>query len=167
MKPNPTRPCPWTCVVPPAATARSALDAVAALAAPLGRSDQRLLEAALFDGHSCTDLARSLGAEAADIRRRLGETMLALHGALIGEPGEGAVAAMLALHALDALDLDEAMLVDAMLAHQPALRRVHAGYCELVGELCLMVARVAPPPCPVPPCPVPPCGGIPDEVAAN
>lgn len=152
-KPIPTHSGPWTAVAPPAAaTARTAFASVAGLAAPLGRADERLLEAALFDGHRCTELARCLGVEAADVRRRLGAAMLALHGALIGEPGEGAVAAMLALHALDALDPDEAALVDAMLAHQPALHRIHAGYCELVGELCLRVARVAPPPCPIPPC---------------
>lgn len=151
-------PSPRASMLPPAAPAVGAFAAVAALAGPLGRADQRLLEAALFDGHSCSELARALGVEAADVRRRLGMAMLALHGALIGSgapdapgPGGGATAAMLALHALDALDPDEAALVDAMLAHQPALQRVHAGYCELVGELCLMVARVEPPPCPVPP----------------
>jgi hypothetical protein len=153
-------PPPRASMLPPAAPARGAFAAVAALAGPLGRADQRLLEAALFDGHRCTELARSLGVAAADVRRRLGMAMLALHGALTGsapaasgpgEPDGGAVAAMLALHALDALDPDEAALVDAMLAYQPALQRVHAGYCELVGELCLMVARIEPPPCPVPP----------------
>jgi hypothetical protein len=147
-KPIPTHPGPWT-AAPPAATARTAF---AKLATPLGRADERLLEAALFDGHGCTELARCLGVEAAAVRRRLGAAMLALHGALIGEPGEGAVAALLALHALDALDPDEAALVDTMLAHQPALRHIHDGYCELVGELCLRVARVAPPPCPIPSC---------------
>ncbi|TMQ13586.1 MAG: hypothetical protein E6J90_28285 [Deltaproteobacteria bacterium] len=143
-------PSAWTPAGPTGAP-RGAFAAVAALAGPLGRADQRLLEAALLDGHRCSELARALGVEAAEVRRRLGAAMLALHAALIGEPAHGPVASLLALRALDALDPDEAALVDAILAHDPALQRIHAGYCELVGELCLLVARVAPPPCPMPP----------------
>jgi hypothetical protein len=56
----------------------------------------------------------------------------------------GAVAAMLVLRALDALDPDEAALIDVMLLHQPALQRSYAGYEELVGELCALVPRITP-----------------------
>jgi hypothetical protein len=142
-------PAAWPSIA--AARGSRAAFAEVALAGPVDRADRRLLEAALFEGRRCTELACALGVEPAEIRRRLGATMLALHAARIGDPGEGAVPAMLALHALDALDPDEAALVDAMLAHRPALRRMHAGYRELVGELCLQVAPVLPPPCRVPP----------------
>jgi hypothetical protein len=53
---------------------------------------------------------------------------------------------MLALRALDALDPDEAELVDMMLLHQPALQRAYEDHLALVGELCTMVPRIAPSP---------------------
>ncbi|HEY0484497.1 MAG TPA: hypothetical protein VGD37_43550 [Kofleriaceae bacterium] len=124
----------------------SAISPVRAAFAALAPADQRLLDAVLFDGQSCTDLARSLGIPAADVRRRLGAAMRSLHAVPPGEPGGAATAAMLALHALDALDADEAALVDAMLAHQPALQRAHAGYRDLVAELCLITPPLAPSP---------------------
>jgi hypothetical protein len=116
--------------------------------AMLDSVEQQLLEAALFDGQRCADLAGVLGVPAIEVRQRLGRAMLELRAVLADRESCGSepMAVMLALHALDALDSDEAALVDAMLAHQPALRRTHAGYCELVGELCLMVPHAEPPP---------------------
>jgi hypothetical protein len=54
--------------------------------------------------------------------------MLELHAMLAVRDADrgGAVAAMLVLRALDALDADEAELVDVMLEHQPALQRSYA-----------------------------------------
>ena len=62
--------------------------------------------------------------------------------------GEGgsAVAATLALHALDALDPDEAETIDVMLRQEPALQRLYDEYREVVGVLCMMVPRVTPSP---------------------
>jgi hypothetical protein len=50
------------------------------------------------------------------------------------------------LRALDALDPDEAELIDVMLLHQPALQRAYDDYQSLVGALCTMVPRAAPTP---------------------
>ena len=107
---NPPTPAPWT------ATAAATSQVEAAFAA-LDRTQQRLLAAMVFDGDSCTRLARSLGASATSVRQQAGAAMLALHDALApqagGDGGDGgargddrggAVAAMLALRALDALD---------------------------------------------------------------
>jgi hypothetical protein len=58
----------------------------------------------------------------------------------------GAVAAMLALRALDVLDADEAVVIDAMLEHQATLMLEYGEYCALVGELCTMAAPMAPRP---------------------
>jgi hypothetical protein len=122
--------------------------------ARLDGADRRLVEAALFGGWTCAEIARSTGAAPGDIRRRIGAAMQALHGA--GMPDEdsrsGAVAAMLALRALDALDPDEAAVIDAMLEprgradqdQRLALTGEYRAYCELVAELCMMAPRVAP-----------------------
>ena len=114
----------------------------------LDRVDQDLLEAVLFDGCSCVEIARAIGAAPSEIRWRVGAAMLELHAAQMrdGETDHGAVATMLALRALDALDLDEAAVIDVMLEHEPAQLHAYAGFCELVGELCLMVSEAAPPP---------------------
>jgi hypothetical protein len=146
MKLLPVSPASWTSVAPEASPARAAF-------AALDLAAGQLLEAALFDGCTCTELACMRGVATTEVRTSLANAMHALRAMLVAEPGEpvegGAVAAMLALHALDTLDPDEAAVVDAMLAYQPALRRAHAGYCALVGELCLLVPPAEPPPCDV------------------
>lgn len=118
--------------------------------ATLDRGQQRLLEAVLFEARSCTEIAQAIGAPASAIRGRVSTALRELDAVRIAPDDErdrgGAVAAMLALRALEALDPDEAELVDVMLAHQPALLRAYADDCERVGELCAMVARVAPSP---------------------
>lgn len=143
---NPAFPALWTPPAPATSPARVAF-------ATLDAWRQRMLESVLFDGWSCTELARSLGAAATEIRSEVSAAMGELRAALAvpddgggRDHGGGAVAAMLVLRALDALDPDEAALVDAMLAHQPALQRAHAEDCELVGELCRMVPPVPPAP---------------------
>jgi hypothetical protein len=138
---NTSTPAAWT------ATA-AAPPLVRAAFATLDRTQQRLLESMVFDGHSCTRLAQSLGASASFVRREAGAAMLALHEALAAprEVRGGAVAVMLALRALDALDPDEAELVDMMLLHQPALQRAYDDHLALVGELCTMVPRTPPSP---------------------
>jgi hypothetical protein len=115
--------------------------------ARLDGADQRLVEAALFDGWTCAEIARSTGAAPSEIRRRIGAAMQELHAVQMcdQESSYGAVAAMLALRALDALDVDEAAVIDAMLEQQAALMSEYGAYCELVGELCMMAPRVAPP----------------------
>lgn len=122
--------------------------------ATLDRTQQRLIDAVLFDGRSCTEIAQAIGAPALEIRSQVSAAMQALRVQLEAhdEHGDrggiaGAVAGMLVLRALDVLDADEAELVDAMIAHQPALQGVHADDCELVGALCALAPRVAPPPC--------------------
>jgi len=126
----------------------SATSAARAAFATLARRQQRLLEAVMFEGASCTQLARSLGATATDVRHELGAVMLALYAQLA--PSDrvdgGAVAAMLVLRALDALDQDETELIDVMLLHRPELQRSYAGYEALVGELCALVPRITPAP---------------------
>jgi hypothetical protein len=114
----------------------------------LDRVDRDLLEAVLFDGCSCVEIARAIGVAPSAIRWRVGAAMLELHAVQLrdDETDHGAVAAMLALRALDALDLDEAAVIDVMLEHEPAQLHAYAGYCEVVGELCLMVPQVAPSP---------------------
>jgi len=116
--------------------------------ATLDRRQQGLLEAVVFEGASCTQLARKTGLAASEVRREIGTAMLAMYAQLtLPDQGDGgAVAAMLLLRALDALDPDETELVDVMLLHQPALQRCYAGYEDLVAELCLLVPRVAPAP---------------------
>ena len=138
---NQVRPEPWN---PPA----QATSAACAAFATLDRMAQQLLAAMLFDGQRCTQIAQSIGGSATEVRRRAGAAMLALHAAPTVTDGDrgGAVAAMLALRALDALDPDEAEAVDGMLRHQPALQRSYDGYRELVGVLCTMVPRVTPSP---------------------
>lgn len=113
----------------------------------LDRVDRDLLEAVLFDGRTCVDLARAIGVAPSEIRWRVGAAMLELHAEQMGdgETDHGAVATMLALRALDALDPDEAAVIDVMLEREPSQLRAYAGYCELVGELCLMASQVAPP----------------------
>jgi len=140
---NPQTSAPWT--------ANFAADSpVRAAFAALDRTAQRMLEAMLFEGHSCTRIAWSIGGSVAEVRRRAGAAMLELHAALNVSDGDrgGAVAAMLVLRALDTLDPDEAELVDVMLAHQPALQRSYDEYRDLVGELCMIVpvARITPSP---------------------
>lgn len=139
---NPPGSAPWTAKV-------AATPSIRAAFATLDRPAQRLLEAMLFDGQSCTQIAQAIGASVTDVRRRAGAAMLELHAMRTVRDADrgGAVAAMLVLRALDALDADEAELVDAILEHQPALQRSYAEYRELVGELCLMVPQIAPPPC--------------------
>jgi hypothetical protein len=112
----------------------------------LDRVDQDLLEAVLFDGCTCVDIARAIGVAPSDIRWRVGAAMLELHAAQMrdGESDHGAVATMLALRALDALDFDEAAVIDVMLEHESAQLHAYAGYCEVVGQLCLMVPAIAP-----------------------
>src|SRR5688572_16931200 len=85
--------------------------------ARLDGADQRLVEAALFDGWTCAEIARSTGAAPSEIRRRIGAAMQELHAVQMpGDEGRyAAVAALLALRALDALDADEAAIIDAML----------------------------------------------------
>jgi hypothetical protein len=114
--------------------------------ARLDGADQRLVEAALFDGWTCAEIARSTGAAPSEIRRRIGAAMQELHAVQMqdDETGYGAVVGMLALRALDALDVDEAAVIDAMLEQQVALMVEYGAYCELVGELCMMVPRIAP-----------------------
>jgi hypothetical protein len=116
--------------------------------AMLDRRQQRLLEAVVFEGASCAQLARATGVATCEVRRELGAAMLAMYAQLtLPDRGDGdAVAAMLLLRALDALDPDETELVDVMLLHQPALQRGYACYEELVAELCLLVPRIAPAP---------------------
>jgi len=60
--------------------------------------------------------------------------------------GTANLSTMLVLRALDVLDPDEAELVDVMLTHQPVLQRSYDEYCDLVGELCMTVRRIAPSP---------------------
>jgi hypothetical protein len=128
-------------------TAAPASSSVHRAFAALDRTDQRLLEAVLFDGRTCVQLARVAGVAPSEIRWRVGAAMLELHAVQIGdgETDHGAVAAMLALRALDALDPDEAALVDVVLEHQPAALCHYAACCELVGELSTMVPALAPP----------------------
>jgi hypothetical protein len=141
---------------------------VRAAFATLDRAQQRLLDAVVFEGQSCARIAQSIGAAAPEVRQRVGEAMLALRarmssvasgsvasgsvasgssgsGVVDGDRG-GAVAAMLVLRALGALDPDETELVDMMLLHQPALQRAYDDDCALVAELCLAMPRVAPAP---------------------
>lgn len=138
-----TNPAPATWSPPGSATS-STRTAFAAL----GRRQQRLLEAVVFEGASCTQLARSVDATATAVRHELGAAMLALYAQLVplDRVDGGAVAAMLVLRALDALDPDETELIDVMLLHRPELQRSYAGYEELVGELCAMVPRITPAP---------------------
>jgi len=138
MNPTPAR---WS---PPASATTSTRAAFETLA----RRQQRLLEAVVFEGATCTQLARASGATATDIRHELGATMLALYAQLApADRAEGgAVAAMLVLRALDALDPDETELIDVMLLHRPELQRIYAGYEDLVGELCACVPRITPAP---------------------
>ena len=135
--------------VAPAAVLSSATSSVHRAFARLGRADQRLVEAALFDGRTCVDLARSTGTAPSEIRWRIGAAMQELHAAQMRdeETGHGAVAAMMALRALDALDADEAAVIDAMLEQQAALMLEYGAYCALVGELCMMAPCIAPRPC--------------------
>lgn len=136
---NPAPPATWS---PPGSSTSRARAAFATLE----RRHQRLLEAVVFEGASCTQLARSIGATATDVRHALGTAMLAVY-AQLAPPDRvdgGAVAAMLVLRALDALDPDETALIDVMLLHQPALQRTYAGYEDLVGELCALAPRIAP-----------------------
>jgi hypothetical protein len=139
---NPPIPAPWTTSVATSLSIRAAF-------ATLDRPAQRLLEAMLFDGQSCTRIAQAIGGSASDVRGRAGAAMLELHALRTAREVDrgGAVAVMLVLRALEALDPDEAELVDVMLDHQPALQRSYAEYRELVGELCLMVPQIAPSPC--------------------
>jgi hypothetical protein len=139
---NHASPAPWN---PPASTTTLTRAAFATL----DRGQQRLLESLLFDGQTCTQIAHALGTAATDVRSRAGAAILELHAASTARDAgcdRGAVATMLALRALDALDPDEAELIDVMLDHQPAHLRAYAEYCALVGELCTMVPRIAPPP---------------------
>lgn len=139
---TPPTPVLWTASVAAPPLVRAAF-------ARLDPPARRLVEAMVFDGQSCARIAQGTGDSVANVRRRAGAAMLALHAALTerNEHRGGAVAAMLVLHALDALDPDEAELVDVMLEHQSALQRAYAGYRDLVGGLCAMVPRIAPPPC--------------------
>jgi len=150
---------------PPSTATVSATSSIRAAFATLDRPAQRLLEAMLFDGQSCTRIAQAIGGSVADVRRRAGAAMLELHVMRAGRDAErgGAVAAMLVVRALDALDADEAELMDAMLELQPALQRSYAEYRELVGELCLMVQQIAPSPCVLARL----CAGVGDDRAAN
>jgi hypothetical protein len=137
-------PTPLATWSPPGSTTSSTRVAFATLA----RAQQRLLEAVVFEGASCTQLARAVGATATDIRHEIGTAMLALY-AQLAPPDHvdgGAVAAMLVLRALDALDPDETELIDVMLLHRPELQRAYAGYEDLVGELCTLVPRITPSP---------------------
>jgi hypothetical protein len=138
---NPTPPATWS-------PSGSATSSTRAAFATLERRQRRLLEAVVFEGASCTQLARSVGATATDVRHEIGAAMLALY-AQLAPPDRvdgGAVAAMLVLRALDALDPDETELIDVMLLHQPALQRTYAGYEDLVGELCALAPRSTPAP---------------------
>jgi hypothetical protein len=140
---NPATPASWT---PPV----GAVSQVRVAFATLDRAQQRLLDAVVFDGQSCARIAQSLGASATELRQRVGAAMLALHAQLapaaVDRDRGGAVAAMLVLRALDALDPDEAELIDVMLLHQPALQRSYDDYRALVAALCTMVPRSSPPP---------------------
>jgi hypothetical protein len=131
--------------------------------ATLDPAQQRLIDAVLFDGRRCTQIAQAIGAPAGEIRSRVGAALRELRVQLA--PGDGAggdgvrhreggsaqgdaadaVAGMLVLRALDALDADEAALVDAMLVHQPALQPTYAGDRDLVAALCAVVPHIAPP----------------------
>jgi hypothetical protein len=155
---TPTTPVLWTAIVAAPPPVRAAF-------ATLDRPARRLVEAMVFDGQSCARIAEATGDPVACVRRRAGAALLALHAALTERDADrgGAVAAMLVLRALDALDPDEAELVDVMLDHQPALQRAYAGYRELVGALCTMVPRIAPPPCALARL----CQEIGDDPAAN
>lgn len=144
---NPAAAITWAAPVGPVSPVRAAF-------ATLDRAQQRLLDAVVLEGRSCAGIARSIGASATDIRERVGAAMLALHVQLAPADVDvdadrdrgGAVAAMLVLRALDALDPDEAELIDVMLLHQPTLQRAYDDYQALVGALCTMVPRAAPTP---------------------
>ena len=134
--------------VVPTLVVSSATSSVQRAFSGLDRADQRLVEAALFGG-TCVEIAQSTGVAPSEIRWRIGAAMLELHAAQMRdeETGHGAVAAMLALRALDALDADEAAVIDAMLEQQAGLMLEYGGYCALVGELCMIAPRLAPRPC--------------------
>jgi hypothetical protein len=126
----PTAPASWTV---PASTSA----AVRAAFASLAHADQRVLSALLFDGAGDDDL-----------RDRAGAAMLAVHRSLSphATSTDGALAGLLALHALAALAPDDAALIDALLDQQPGLQRHYQEYCDLAGELCRIVLHVAPSP---------------------
>ncbi|HET7504216.1 MAG TPA: hypothetical protein VFK02_24515 [Kofleriaceae bacterium] len=132
----------------PATAGPPAYGAHARLAA-LERTERRLLEAVVFEGASCAELARALGAPAAEVRRRVAAALLARDDApavaMASPADDGALETMLALHALDALDPDEAALVEALVAAQPALMQAYDEHRARVGELCATAPRVAPP----------------------
>ena|SRR5689334_1307558 len=111
-------------------------------AAPPVPHQLRLLEAVLFDGRTCTELARWFGASAAEIRGRVSAAARTATDRGDRDP----VAALVLLRALDALEADEAARVDAMLAHQPSLQRAYADDRELVAALCQTIPPVAPSP---------------------
>jgi hypothetical protein len=140
---NPAFSAPWT-------LARSARSPAHAQLAALDRAALQQLEAVLFEGASCVQLARSSGAPVTEIRRRIAAALLALCDAPEpapargGEHRGGAIETMLALRALDALDPDEAALVDLLLAQQPALQRALDEYLERVGDLCATVPHATP-----------------------
>lgn len=129
-----------------AAVVSSATSSAHRAFARLDRADQWLVEAALFDGLTCVEIARSTGAAPSEIRWRIGAAMQELRVVQMRdeEVRHGAVAAMLALRALDALDEDEAAVIDAMLELQATLMLEYGAYCALVGELCMMAPRIAP-----------------------
>lgn len=131
---------------PPSISPATETASVQAAFAALPRGQQRLLEALLFDGESCTRIAQATGASPTDVRERAGAAMLELHAAMAPRDRDrgGAVAAMLVLRALDALDPDEVELVDVVLLHQPGLQRVYEGYLALVGELCALAVAATP-----------------------
>ncbi|HEU4730428.1 MAG TPA: hypothetical protein VFT22_21165 [Kofleriaceae bacterium] len=138
---NPAAPSPSDLALSPGPCARAALAC----------TERRLLEAVLFEGARWAELARAWDAPVTELRQRVAAALLALQSARgvaaadRADRGGAAIEVALALHALDALDPDQAALVEVLLVQQPALQLAYDEYRELVGELCATAPRVAPP----------------------
>jgi hypothetical protein len=102
---------------------------------------QWILERILFAGKTYSQLARSRGIPTCEVRAQAISAMRSLRDAsAVGHPALDGNDGLLALHALRALDGDEAAAVELVISSNPGFERRYQAERELVGALCSLWA---------------------------
>ena len=99
-----------------------------------------ILERILFAGETCSQLARSRGILTCEVRAEAISAMRSLRESAARHPAIDGSDGLLALHALRALDADEAEAVKLVISSNPGLERRYQADRELVGDLCTLWA---------------------------
>lgn len=124
---------------PPASTAHITGDRLRDAFEHLDARSRGILERILFAGDSCPQIARRLGIPTSDVRAAAISAMRSLRTPAAARPlvtdgNDGLVV----LHALRALDADEAVAAERAICTSPDLQRRYRADRELVADVCAL-----------------------------